>query len=281
MFIELVTVETFDKRGRKHKRVIGRCTCTTCGVEFTRGNFNWQQYINDPSRPTFCSQNCSRPARRKGGISDIRLREQNKKRYGVDHVLQRPDVRQHLKQTLLERYGVDNPMKIKEINEQTKKTLQHKYGVNSAFHIPHNRAKLDYDVVIAKQLATMKRNGTFNSSKAEKRLHQLLCVVFSDVRTQVRIPKTHWVIDFYVKDINIWIQVDGIYWHGLDRPLNEIKASSKQRDQKIVRTLESDHRQNVWFAENGMKLLRITDAVIKQLVQLPDALLQIETSGAC
>lgn len=265
MLLELCTVETIDRRGRKHKRIVGKCTCTTCGKEFMRGNYDWRNCQSDPTTPTFCSQQCSRPARRKGGISDKRLRQRNIETYGVEYALQLIEIQNKRKQTCLDKYGVNNVMQSKEINERAKSTIQKKYGTNSAFHIPANRAKLNYETIMVKQLETMRRNKTFQSSRAEERLFALLQERFNVIERQVRIPGTHWHIDFHILEIDTWIQVDGVYWHGLDRPLDEIESSVKHRDQKIIRSWYNDRAQDAWFAEHGMHLIRITDKQVNQM----------------
>lgn len=259
MFIELVTVESTDGRGRKRTRLEGRASCDRCGIIFQRGNYNWRACIDDPSRLTFCSSVCSRAERRRGGLSDSRLRKINLEKCGVEHALQRPDVRERSRQTMLDRYGVDSPLKHATIQQRVRDTLQERYGANNAYHIPSNVAKLDYEVIMSKRLATMRRNKTFQSSRAEERLYEELTKKFMNVSRQVRIPGTRWIIDFYVKDIDTWIQVDGVYWHGLDRPLAEIRESTKPRDQKIARAWENDRVQDAWFVERKMRLIRITD----------------------
>ena len=62
-----------------------------------------------------------------------------------------------------------------------------------------------------------------------------------------------WSIDVFVKDINTYFQFDGVYWHGLDRPENEII------DPKILKKVIRDKQQNLWFSENLLNLVRITE----------------------
>lgn len=62
-----------------------------------------------------------------------------------------------------------------------------------------------------------------------------------------------WSIDIFVPSINTYVQFDGIYWHGLDRPIEE------QRNLKIKKKYFRDIEQNEWFLSHGLKLIRITD----------------------
>ena len=67
-------------------------------------------------------------------------------------------------------------------------------------------------------------------------------------------------IDFYIKSIDTYIQFDGIYWHGLDRNINEIKNSDKKRDEGRYKTYMKDREQDGWFKLSDLKLVRITDS---------------------
>jgi hypothetical protein len=68
-----------------------------------------------------------------------------------------------------------------------------------------------------------------------------------------------WPIDFYVKSIDTYIQFDGEYWHGLDRPLEEIQKFKTSRDRRIFEGWNRDREQDKWFREQGLKLNRITN----------------------
>lgn len=57
------------------------------------------------------------------------MRENSLEKNGVLYPIQRKDVREKQKQTLLARYGVDNSSKIKNFSEKSKKTCLEKYGV--------------------------------------------------------------------------------------------------------------------------------------------------------
>jgi len=103
----------------------------------------------------------------------------------------------------------------------------------------------------------MKRNGTYRKSQPEDGLHEYLVKRFGNVERQKHV--NGWPIDFYVPSLDTYVQLDGVYWHGLDRPIEEIRGSSVPRDQQIVRKWETDRKQDAWFVEQGIRLMRITD----------------------
>jgi hypothetical protein len=87
----------------------------------------------------------------------------------------------------------------------------------------------------------------------------------SNVLRQVRVTP-YWIVDFYVSSIDTYIQFDGVYWHGLDRPIEQIKESGTFghiRDASIYRKWCVDRQQDKWFLETGKKLVRITDQELK------------------
>lgn len=96
-----------------------------------------------------------------------------------------------------------------------------------------------------------------------------------NVERQAKPSGTNWPIDFYVKPINVWLQVDGVYWHGLDRPIEEHIRSGSPRSASIVGKWHVDRAQDTWFAKHSMRLVRVTD---KQVAQVSDISLLLKTS---
>lgn len=95
------------------------------------------------------------------------------------------------------------------------------------------------------------------SSKAEARFGDLLRERFGEIKHQKWV--NGWPIDFYIPSIDTYVQFDGVYWHGLDRPIELIRASKLVRDQAIVKKWETDRKQDEWFATQRLRLVRITD----------------------
>jgi len=111
----------------------------------------------------------------------------------------------------------------------------------------------------------MKRNGTYKKSTPEDALHELLVVKFGHVDRQVAIPGKRWLIDFYVPSIDTYVQFDGAYWHGLDRPIELVAEGRTPRDVQIYRKWLADREQDAWFQQQNMRLVRITDVEYRRL----------------
>lgn len=82
-----------------------------------------------------------------------------------------------------------------------------------------------------------------------------------------------WCVDMYVKKLDTYVQVDSVYWHGLDRSIEKILEFKNPRDKTIYETYLRDQEQNDWFKTNSKKLIRFTDKEVlawqkeKKLVQ--------------
>lgn len=187
-------------------------------------------------------------------------------RYGVENPSQSVFFKKKKEQTCFRNYGVRNPKHSKQIEARRLKTLQKKYGVDNPLKSEKVKEKIDFKASWKKAHETKKNTGTYSGrSKLEKRFESVLKDRFSSVITSLIVNEGE--IDFYIKDIDVYVQFDGKYWHGLDRPLNEIKASNKIRDRHIVATYLRDRKQDRWFKEKGKKLVRVTDEQFKAFIK--------------
>lgn len=180
---------------------------------------------------------------------------------GVKNIAQRPDVLEKIKQTMLAKYGSERVGSSEIIKAKIKETIKNRYGVKSAFCIPSIRQSASSQQAAQRRHETMKRNGTYRTSKPEDLLFILLCENFGaeNVERNVPISGTRWSIDFHIKHIDVYIQLDGIYWHGLDRPIEIIAEHKNKRDVVIHKKWLTDRQQDAWFREKNLTLLRVTE----------------------
>lgn len=88
-------------------------------------------------------------------------------------------------------------------------------------------------------------------SGPETRLLEFLKQHFPDVKAQVRIHDQR--VDMYIPAQDTYVQLDGVYWHGLDEKLDRPNA--------VIRKMRKDMLLNGMFigAKSGPRLFRITD----------------------
>jgi hypothetical protein len=201
-------------------------------------------------------------------------------RYGVDNPRKSEIISDKAKETCLERYGVDNPAKSDLIKEKEKETYRKKsleemtsilrkrietnlqrYGVSYPMQMAEVKSSFDWSAAYKKSYETKSKNrtGTYQS-KVEILVGQYLTDIFGEqnVLSQVKV-NNRWTFDFHILNEDVYIQVDGEYWHGLNRPLDEIKELKSSKDSRILGTYNKDRAQDEWADKNGICLVRITD----------------------
>lgn len=168
-----------------------------------------------------------------------------------------PDIIAKYKATNLERYGVESPNQSVIVKQRKTETYQKLYGVKNPLSNGSKFRKRE-NLVRAGQLgyrATTKNSNSWILSKPEKNLIEYLRTRFKCVEQQVRIDISDtkfYLIDAYVSDIDTYVQLDGEFWHGLDKPYNELHEIARKR-------FDRDRQQDEWFRAHGKKLVRITD----------------------
>lgn len=279
----LLSVRTGDRlpgaRGLPPRFMLLRCD--RCQVEF-------EYPYSKPKAERqfhFCSFKCSQAARSKDGVLRPVMEATMRRKMGddwQDQIAQKiqasltPEQRkargQKAKQTVLERYGANSATQIPHVREKCMEariqsdvvarqqmTVQERYGVKSVLSLPHVHALANTPEKCQQRHETMKRNGSYFNSSTERAFGDWLVERFGEADVERQKVVNGWPIDFYVKSLDTYIQFDGEYWHGLNRSLQEIAQFKTPRDRTILLKHQIDRRQDAWFRENGMKLVRITD----------------------
>lgn len=108
----------------------------------------------------------------------------------------------------------------------------------------------------------MCKNGTHRRSSYEIRLEALLVKRYGRdaVSTQdITLAGAQHPIDFYIRPIDTFIEVDGEYWHGLDRPIEEIAELKCRGDAKVLSKWQWDRELDARCNRERTRLIRITD----------------------
>lgn len=241
--VKEVQVVRVSPRARKVKQVIVY-RCDQCQCEY-RGKYQ-KSYLTN-RRFHLCSYDCLGRSRRTGGVA-------------VEYQLQFRDMKlwqTQLKRTLKKRYGVDNPSSLEWVKQKKVETTRLHYGVDNPQQHPEIKRR---------SIETYAKNSfCVWTSKPERAFGELLCAKFGRENVKVQqLVERKWSIDFYVKSIDTYVQFDGVYWHGLDRPIDVIKASSKPRDQGIYGKWIKDRELDAHMCERGMRLVRVTDIMFRE-----------------
>lgn len=99
-------------------------SCDICGIE---RNIKFQAYSkNINSCPEYTIYTCDK-------CSHIKIKEYNKKKWGVEYYSQTKEYGEKFRSTMIERWGVEYSQQSPELREKTKKTNLEKFGVENPF----------------------------------------------------------------------------------------------------------------------------------------------------
>ena len=182
--------------------------------------------------------------------------------YGFDNY----NNRKKAKQTFVDLYRVDNPSKIEGNSDKVKNTKLQKYG--DSHYNNRDLAKQTYlkkygvdnytqtKEYKEKNYNTKKRNHTFSESKPELKLLKLLQNKFgeADVEYQYKSDLYPFACDFYIKSLDLYIELQGSWTHG-DEPYNSenLEHIVKLNKWKSKNTKFYENAINVWTIRDPLK----------------------------
>ena len=183
---------------------------------------------------------------------DIRAKHQETciEKYGVDHPMRidknraafslrlkehAEEYNKKSRETCMEKYGVPYYFQTDDFRKmmhdkassddaigRMMKSMVSMYGVMYSHQIPSVKEQFRQRVIDnrddfnRKRLATVMENNTFNSSKCEDKLYDLLVELFgeSDVCRQYNSDEYPYACDFYIKSRNMYIELNAHWSHG-------------------------------------------------------------------
>ena len=110
----------------------------------------------------------------------------------------------------------------------------------------------------ARRTAQRKGRRAF-SSKIEDKVYTKCCEWFGTVKRWRYITRDdgkRCSIDMYVPSIDTYIEVDGMYWHGLDRPYGQLTAEPRAK-------YDHDRRLDEYCQRAGLRLIRVTEQEVR------------------
>ena len=153
-------------------------------------------------------------------------------KFGVDSPLKNKEVREKIKQTNIQKYGVDNPLKNKEIREKIKQTNIQKYGVDNLFKSNIIKEKIKQTNIQKYGVDNPLKNKEIwkksqdnrqisSKSKLENNFLNYLKLKYEsdDIITQYKSKEYPYYCDFYIKSINLYIEIQG-HWTHNDHPFD-------------------------------------------------------------
>ncbi len=145
----------------------------------------------------------------KNDIIKEKIKQTNIQKYGVDYLFKSNIIKEKIKQTNIQKYGVDNPLKNKEIREKIKQTNIQRYGVDN----PLKNKEIWKKSQDNRQISS--------KSKLENNFLNYLKLKYEsdDIITQYKSKEYPYYCDFYIKSINLYIEIQG-HWTHNDHPFD-------------------------------------------------------------
>lgn len=259
VYMTIIKIETQEKiagNNRKYTKTILYLKCDHCKIEYICPEYN--KFRSLKQKHHFCTTICSSNSL-KTGILREKVEGTLIDKYGIKGYVSAKDFQAKSKKTCIQKYGVDHGMKSDEGKKNFKEACLKKYGKSAFVGSDLWRSKIDFKENAQKAWVTKIRNGSCSKSYIEDRLYQVLCNEFGNEYVQRQVPMIRQWIDFYIKPLNLYLQLDGVYWHGLNRDVDIIRKSNKRQDKKIYKNYLRDQKLNKYMDDKGLKMIRITD----------------------
>ena len=277
MYKELLERGSINENGEIRKYKMHRFICDFCHYEYDKYP---GQVSKSESGLTFCSRVCRGQSNKKGGLLCNVLENVCLEKYGVISASMTDEFKNKTKETYTRKYGaeVTSALLVPGAREKRKRTHLERYGYEETFQNPvfvemrantwfkkYGKKNIGWSENACKnsKLAMEKMPDKW-SSKPEILFCEDLCEKFGkeNIVRQKRVKK--WPIDVYIKNIDTYVQFDGVYWHALNIDHDILKASTKPRDITRYEKWNIDREQDKWFKEKGLTLIRVTDVEYKK-----------------
>lgn len=243
----------------KRKRKEITLECDSCLKQYIANDYQRERALK--LNHHFCSIECKNKSLSNGFLkTSIEKTFINK--YGATNFVASSSGREKLNKVVNDKYGVSSVLSLDTIRNKIKETCIEKYGNETYVGSEDWKSKCDFDQIAQKAWQTKLKNGSYTKSLPEERLYKILTTFYdiNSVQRQVSVIR-RWV-DFYITILDLYIQVDGVYWHGLNRDIEIIKQSNTLQDKKIYKQILRDEKLNNYMMINNFKLVRITDEEI-------------------
>lgn len=212
--------------------------CVICGKEF---KLNYKSAIGQVDLRKTCSKEC---------LDELNYR---------NNPFKNPETHEKIRQTMLKKYGVEHPAQNPEVRKKMYATYQARTGYD---HPSHNPKTLK-----GKQLRI---------SSLEKKLMTILDNNQVAYESQKLVSKgdVHHAFDFYLPKYKMYIDVDGVYYHGY---LDDSNGEQVNEDRDAIRTyLISDPEIYVVIIESHFE--EQVDELLTQLSSIDSSTFNYEQS---
>lgn len=173
-----------------------------------------------------------------------------------------PDVVNKKIETCMRKFGAKSYVESKsykdrldEIQDKIKDTFNKNFGVDN--YAKSDLCKSRLKQTQQKRHKTLTKNKTWNTSKGEKEVGRLLKLKFKDVRPQFKSKEYPFACDYYVGDIDTYIECNFTWTHGVDN--GKVLKSYDPKNKLHKQVLNKWIAKNTKFYKNAIYVWTILD----------------------
>lgn len=268
----------FSKKEKKYRlinEIFETPKCPICKKEliFLESKGRFQNHCSlscaalDPNTKTKYIDTCKKKYGSIDNFNKIKSETYKKtcnEKYGVKSYMLTTEFKEKSNITKHNKYGSknwNNPNKAKETlklnsgvkarTNKIKQTILKNYNANSYLEHYYKENERNTQEILDKINNTKRKNNTFNTSKAEEKAFLLLKEKFSDVITQYKTDKYPFVCDFYIPNLDLYIECNFHWTHG-GKPFDS-------NDPECIKLLNLWRNKNTKFYNNAITTWTIRD----------------------
>lgn len=177
-----------------------------------------------------------------------KIKQTNLEKYGTENPLLNPEIRQKIKETCLQKYGSTHLFGSSYFKQKSKETFNARYGVDNPMYFQDFKDKISSSQINGgndKGYQTKKLNGSFNISRPEEQCYQDLKSIFK-VERQYKSEEYPFACDFYLPDIDLYIECNFHWTHGPER------YDSKNIEHQKLLQIWKDKAKDSKFFDNAI-----------------------------
>jgi len=194
-----------------------------------------------------------------------KIKETNKKKYGTENYFSLIEERKEYEKKRIEsirnncliKYNKNWCLMPQNINynlNKRKNTCKRKYNVEH--YVLSDEYKERKDDIVTKIWNTKKLNNSTNTSKIEKQIEEILRKNFKSVKTEYKNEKYNFHCDFYIEDVDMYIEYQGFFTHGL-------KSYNKATDVEKYNFWQEKSKTSKFY-ENALYVWTISDVLKRE-----------------
>jgi len=220
-------------------------------------------------------------------LRQLNREKTNLKKYGVKTPSESSNIRKTYIKNSYNKWGYSNPAKSEIIknkiiktyserhggmgnasassNQKYKKTMLLKYKQKHNWNIGilrHNKMdEKSLKLKLQKEYFTKKKNGTFNISKSELEVKELLLQKYPDLECQYKSELYPYNCDFYIPSLDLYIEFQGLWTHG-----REPYDFSNKKHQEIIQKWKEKSKTSKFY-ESAINVWSISDPLKRKIVK--------------